>query len=193
MKNILSAIAKAKVSFPPIVKDAKNPHFRQMYATLGAILSAVEMPLIENGVVIIHEQIATDGGWLLQTSLVHWESEEAIKTVFPVAGADPQKLGSALTYARRYNVLNLLNLSTEDDDGNAASQPPAAKPKPWADALAAEIRNCGMTREQLVAFAKANKLPSSSADFSAEDAAKMIEALKTYRVARDEATIEDTY
>ncbi|MGA0199348.1 MAG: ERF family protein [Prochlorotrichaceae cyanobacterium] len=185
MKNILGAIAKAKVSFPPIVKDAKNPHFKQMYATLGAILSAVEMPLIENGVVIIHEQITTDGEWLLQTSLVHWESEEAIKTVFPVAGADPQKLGSALTYARRYNVLNLLNLSTEDDDGNAAS---AAKPKPWADALAAEIRNCGMTREQLVAFAKANNLPSSSADFTAEYAAKMIESLMAYRMGEGVAS-----
>ena len=68
------------------------------------------------------------------------------------------------------------------------------QPQPaWMAELAAEIRNCGMTREQLVAFAQANGLPSSSADFTAEDAAKMIEALKTYRIARDEASIEDTY
>jgi hypothetical protein len=126
MKDLLKAIGLAKADFPPIVKDAKNPHFKNTYATLGAILSAVEMPLIKQAVVIVHEQIQTDAGWLLQTSLIHWESEQSIKTVFPVTGNDPQKLGSALTYARRYNILNLLNLSTEDDDGNAAMSHPVS-------------------------------------------------------------------
>jgi len=126
MKDLLKAIGLAKADFPPIVKDAKNPHFKNTYATLGAILSAVEMPLIKQAVVIVHEQIQTDAGWLLQTSLIHWESEQSIKTVFPVTGNDPQKLGSALTYAHRYNILNLLNLSTEDDDGNAAMSHPVS-------------------------------------------------------------------
>lgn len=149
-KDLLCAIAKAKAKFPPILKDAKNPHFKQMYATLGAILSAVEMPLIDCGVVIIHEQIPLDnGGWLLQTSLVHWETDQAISTVFPANGADPQKLGSALTYARRYNILNLLNLTTEDDDGNAASQS-AAKSQEKPDHIAklkAERERLGLSTE----------------------------------------------
>ena len=130
MKDILKAIGLAKADFPPILKDAKNPHFKNTYATLGAILSAVEMPLIRQSVVIVHEQIQTEAGWLLQTSLIHWESEQSIKTVFPVTGSDPQKLGSALTYARRYNLLNLLNLSTEDDDGNGASSAPSHSSSP---------------------------------------------------------------
>lgn len=123
MNEILKAIGAAKLNFPPILKDAKNPHFKNTYATLGAILGAVENPLITQSVVIVHEQVPQDNGWLLKTSLIHWESNQAISTVFPVSGSDPQKLGSALTYARRYNLLNLLNLSTEDDDGNAASVP----------------------------------------------------------------------
>jgi len=128
MKDLLKAIGLAKAEFPPILKDARNPHFKNSYATLGSILSAVEMPLINQSVVIVHEQIQTESGWLLQTSLIHWESEQSIKTVFPVSGNDPQKLGSALTYARRYNILNLLNLSTEDDDGNAAMSHPVSTP-----------------------------------------------------------------
>jgi hypothetical protein len=36
---------------------------------------------------------------------------------------DPQKLGSAITYYRRYTLQSLLGLQAEDDDGNKASQP----------------------------------------------------------------------
>ena len=36
---------------------------------------------------------------------------------------DPQKLGSAITYFRRYTLQSLLGLQAEDDDGNKASAP----------------------------------------------------------------------
>jgi hypothetical protein len=42
--------------------------------------------------------------------------------------SDPQKLGSAITYYRRYTLASLLALQAEDDDGNKASRP-APKPK----------------------------------------------------------------
>ena len=35
--------------------------------------------------------------------------------------SDPQKLGSCITYYRRYTLGSLLGLQSEDDDGNAAS------------------------------------------------------------------------
>ena len=42
---------------------------------------------------------------------------------------DPQKLGSAITYFRRYTLKSLLAISEEDDDGNKASQSePKKKP-----------------------------------------------------------------
>ena len=34
---------------------------------------------------------------------------------------DMQKLGGAITYARRYTLSALLSMQAEDDDGNAAS------------------------------------------------------------------------
>jgi len=45
--------------------------------------------------------------------------------VFPVFGTKPQEIGSSITYARRYNLQALLDLSTDDDDGNSAND---AKP-----------------------------------------------------------------
>jgi hypothetical protein len=152
MKDLLKAVGTAKLEFPPILKDAKNPHFKNTYATLGAILSAVETPLLRNSVSIIHEQIQSEDGWLLKTSLIHWDSEQLVSTVFPVSGSDPQKLGSALTYARRYNILNLLNLATEDDDGNAAGQFTTLTPKIISDQqlklLIATASDKGLSDEQ---------------------------------------------
>ena len=44
-------------------------------------------------------------------------------TMKPVKN-DPQGMGSAITYARRYALQSFLSLNTgEDDDGNNASQP----------------------------------------------------------------------
>jgi hypothetical protein len=37
--------------------------------------------------------------------------------------ADPQGMGSAVTYARRYAYMAIIGMAAEDDDGNAASQP----------------------------------------------------------------------
>jgi hypothetical protein len=43
---------------------------------------------------------------------------------------DPQKLGSAVTYYRRYTLQSLLGLQAEDDDANSASQA-VKSTKPW--------------------------------------------------------------
>ena len=35
---------------------------------------------------------------------------------------NPQKMGSAVTYAKRYGLQSLYGLASDDDDGNLASQ-----------------------------------------------------------------------
>jgi hypothetical protein len=56
----------------------------------------------------------------------------------PVAKEDPQGMGSAITYARRYALGCMTGLVTEeDDDGNNASQPM----KPKYTICDAEVRN----------------------------------------------------
>jgi len=48
-----------------------------------------------------------------------------------------QGLGSAITYARRYGIMSLLNLPADDDDGNGAS----GSPKSAAQAPKTERKN----------------------------------------------------
>ena len=61
----------------------------------------------------------------LETRLIHAESGQWISsvTIIPLPKNDPQGMGSAITYARRYSLCAMLGIITEDDDGNAASIP----------------------------------------------------------------------
>ena len=45
---------------------------------------------------------------------------------------NPQKIGSAITYAKRYTLQAVYGLPSEDDDGNEASKPSITITKPKA-------------------------------------------------------------
>jgi hypothetical protein len=105
-----------------IKKGEKNPHFKNTYANLNEVLGKVTKPLNDLGVVII--QAPTKDGLL--TTLVDTETEgeelSQIQGFLPfVDMANPQKIGSNLTYYRRYALVTMLGLEDADDDGNVAS------------------------------------------------------------------------
>ena len=106
-----------------VKKDSVNPHFKKKYASLSAIIEATQKPLAECGLVIIQ---APTGENELTTRLMHESGEyfEDTYTMRPQRN-DPQGLGSAITYQRRYAYGAILNLNIdEDDDGNQASKAP---------------------------------------------------------------------
>jgi hypothetical protein len=126
-KNIYIALLKAQKQITYAVKDALNPHFKNNYATLESVIDAVKAPLNDNGIFITHELVEN----ILTTKLIHAETSEFVSSSIPLilSRNDMQQLGSAITYAKRYNLTSLCNLPTEDDDGNAASLPNAYKEK----------------------------------------------------------------
>lgn len=128
MKELLTALAKAKREFDPILKDRTNDFFNAKYATLGAVLKAVGPALDDNGLTVVQTTAWHDIGdsklaSVLYTTLFHIESGESLKSswaLVPVKN-DPQGMGSALTYGRRYALMTMFGLNAEDDDGNAAA------------------------------------------------------------------------
>lgn len=149
--NLYPALLAAMQGFGPVLKDASNPAFRSKYATLQSVFDAVEGPLWANGLLLVqrlnYDRIGNrdatqgDGTPILITELVHAASGEKIESVAAVVckdPLDPQKVGSAITYYRRYSLMSLLGLTGEDDDGNAAAAPApprraeAARPAPVA-------------------------------------------------------------
>jgi precorrin-6B methylase 2 len=101
-----------------IKKGTSNSFYKSTYANLNEVLDKVTKPLNDLGVVII-QTVQPDG---LRTILVDTEDDTMIEsTIEFVQKADAQKLGSNITYNRRYALVTMLSLEDEDDDGNKAS------------------------------------------------------------------------
>ena len=138
--KVLPALVKAKASIGKVAKGAANPFFKSKYADLPAILDVVEPALADNDLALL--QPISDG--VVVTTFIHKSGEfVSIEGQELVAAKqnDPQAMGSAITYARRYSLSSALSINADrDDDGEAAmsrnktSYRPATKPSPKAEA-----------------------------------------------------------
>jgi hypothetical protein len=117
-KNIYKKLAEVSENDIKVEKDAKNPFFKSNYTTLNEVLSKIKGALLEKGLLIIQNP-QKEG---LETTIIDTETSEQISSFVPYVGVvDMQKLGGAITYARRYALISMLGLESEDDDGNLAT------------------------------------------------------------------------
>jgi len=95
------------------------------YADLADALEVIRPPFNKHGIAIIQPP-AFDGRSVvtIMTMFLH-ESGEWMRCRLSMTPtkSDPQSVGSAITYARRYSLLAMAGVATEDDDGAGASQP----------------------------------------------------------------------
>lgn len=122
--NIYQKLSALKSEIGTLKKNAKNPHFKNSYIDLSGLLDAVEPLMQAHGLLLL--QPITDG--VVWTIIVDIESAEKLTSniALPI-GVNPQQLGSAITYYRRYTLQSLLSLSAEDDDANTAASAPVKK------------------------------------------------------------------
>jgi hypothetical protein len=103
--KLADALAKAQSEIVSVSKNATNPHFKNRYATLDAILDAVRHTLAKHGLSIVQGASDTTQGFNVETYLVHASGEYIANVVaVPVSKQDAQGVGSAMTYGRRYGV-----------------------------------------------------------------------------------------
>ena len=115
------------------VKGGKNPHFRSTYATLEDVIDAVTQAN-QFGLYFTQplDLIVLDGHivQVVKTIITHAPSGEKRESLCPVRSKDnndPQKMGSGITYAKRYALQSAFGLPSEDDDGNKAAEPTKEK------------------------------------------------------------------
>ena len=119
-KNIYQRLHEAKLEIGKVAKNAKNPHFKNTYADLNALIEAVEPILLDKGLVLL--QPIKEGR--VFTIITDIESSDCIESYIDLPNnLNPQQLGSAVTYFRRYTLQSLMSLQAVDDDGQHASQP----------------------------------------------------------------------
>lgn len=157
-----TSIAKALVAMQgdlgDVIKNAKNPHFQSKYADLAAVVDAVQPALQKAKLAFVQGSSAryadATAFVAVETMLLHesgeWVSQEL--TLKP-SKSDPQGVGSAITYGRRYGLQAICGVAPEDDDGNAASAPagkrtatpPAPKPPSVRERLKELLRDERLT------------------------------------------------
>ena len=117
-KEIFSALVAFSALDVQVVKNKTNPHFKNKYADLQEILEKVKKPLASCGLALYQ---SVRGENTLITKLVHI-SGESLEEIFTFKDAsNMQGLGSAITYAKRYQICAMLGLAADDDDdGNEA-------------------------------------------------------------------------
>lgn len=118
-KSFLQELKELQQSIGKVVKTADNPYFKSKYADLNALMDIIKPQLDKNGWILI--QTVEEG--CLHTDLYHLRTKQSLQSNVQLLTAKPdmQQLGSAITYARRYALLAMLNIETIDDDGNLAS------------------------------------------------------------------------
>ena len=113
-----------------IHKDSKNPFFKSKYFDINSLLEAVKPVLNKHGIVLLQPLTHIDGHTAIKTILIEAETGQTIEDTCPITeNPDPQKMGSAVTYYRRYSLQSILGLQAEDDDGNKASGKKVEKQK----------------------------------------------------------------
>jgi hypothetical protein len=196
-KGLFAAFVKAQAAMGSALKTATNPAFKSKYADLGAVIEAVIKPLHDNGFALMQPP-HSDGALVeVETILLH-ESGGYIRSTLGVRPTklDPQGIGSAITYARRYALQSIAGIAPEDDDGNAASAPgkpaqaPAAPPPgptltQRADRLEATLKAVKTADELRKAYSLASGL---CADLDGKDPERLAEIEKLYAARFDALT-----
>ena len=117
-KNINQKLFELQNEIGTISKDAKNPFYNSKYFDINSLIKQLQpllkkyklllqQPIEEN--MVVSKLICLDGGG---ASLSFLKLHEI---------TDPQKIGSCITYYRRYTLASLLGLQAVDDDANLAS------------------------------------------------------------------------
>ncbi|HLP15774.1 MAG TPA: ERF family protein, partial [Bacteroidota bacterium] len=133
-----------------ISKDSINPFFKSNYFDINKLIEVIKPILNDLGLVLLQPLSSnpTTDRLTLKTMIIDSETGQTLvesNAVLP-ENTDPQKMGSTITYYRRYALQSLLFLQAEDDDGNSAtleSRPPirqtAASRQPDKKAVIASL------------------------------------------------------
>lgn len=134
IEALAKSLAEAQKEIKPAKKDATNPFFKSGYSTLESVHDAC-LPALNKHEIAVTQTTRVEGGTiLLETTLIH-SSGQWISSTYPVVPMknDPQSMGSAMSYARRYSLAAIAGVVSSDDDGESArarQHPSNTTPKP---------------------------------------------------------------
>lgn len=192
LNELFSALSKAQGMIKPAEKDNTNPFLKNKYSTLDACWSACREALSANGLSVTQSLVKEEGQLALCSVLAH-ASGQYITSTMPllIMKQDPQSLGSALTYAKRYLLCAQVGLTSGDveDDGEKAMEPHRAPESPK--------KQSGPTLDEFITYLK-SKVDDDNLDFVGEylsyiENTKKVKKPDIIRMAMQNAAMTDRF
>ncbi len=116
--NVFKKLFNLQQEIGTISKDASNPFYKSKYFDINSLIKQLN-PLLAKHKLLLIQPIMDN---MITSRIVCIENGGSVDSSLTLPDInDPQKLGSAITYYRRYTLASLLGLQAEDDDGNLAS------------------------------------------------------------------------
>ncbi len=195
--NLAKALSAAQAEMGPARKGSKNPFFKSSYADLTQVTDVIRLPLASHGIAYVQTIEPGEGGQInILTSLIH-ESGEWVESCLPIKPVkqDPQGIGSAISYGKRYGLQAIVCLPSADDDGEGAmgrpraqrpqNTPPVAQNVPMASEaqlkkLHTVAGKLNLDRDGILkgCAAHTGRLIQSTKDLTKAEAVKVIDAME---------------
>lgn len=116
--KIYQKLFKLQQEIGAISKDSKNPFFKSSYFDINQLVDKLLPLLKQNKLLLLQPIVKNEVYAIIQDT----ESDGRVVSSIPLPEIqDPQKIGGAITYYRRYALVSLLGLQADDDDGNTAT------------------------------------------------------------------------
>lgn len=124
--ELSKAFAKMQKELEQPFKNANNPFFKSKYVPLENVVDSITRASSKHGLSFTQFPSSDENGNVTVGTMVMHESGEWIEydpiCLKPVKN-DPQAVGSAITYAKRYALSAIFGITSDnDDDGNEAMQ-----------------------------------------------------------------------
>ena len=120
IKALAQALIAVQRDMSPATKDSTNSFCKNRYASLNAVMDSCRDALLKHNIWLTQLPVPAPAEYgenhiALLTKLTHADSGQwqASLTVAPLPKNDPQGMGSAITYCRRYALTAMLGMMTE--------------------------------------------------------------------------------
>ena len=122
--DMYARFGQALGELEPLIKDAQadTGKYVMRFADLNQILRMIKPVLARYDMAISQPVEFVDGHIQVTTLIIDIENGDRLAFPGPACPtkADPQAVGSTITYFRRYGLVSLFSLEAEDDDGGKA-------------------------------------------------------------------------
>jgi len=126
----MEKILKIQSEIGVLVKTETNPFFKSKYMDINGLLEQL-IPLLEKYKLTVVQPLSHIENKPALRTVIYDEGKFLLEDIMPLPDIqDPQKMGSAITYYRRYALQSLFLLRAEDDDANSSSDTKSYKRTP---------------------------------------------------------------